>query len=91
MDGGYERDAGKRTVSVALDGELCAKAEAEGIDVPRTAEAALAAELNRKVRAKVRAEIAREMDAYNAFIAEHGSFADMARDHFRTWNAGDAI
>lgn len=91
MQSAYDATARKRTVSVTLNGDLYAKAKDAGLNVSQVAETALAAELERKAKEIVRAEIAAEMEAYNAFVAEHGSFADMARDHFKTWNSNDAV
>jgi post-segregation antitoxin (ccd killing protein) len=65
--------AEKRTVSVTLNADLYAKAKAEGVNASQVAEAALAEALAKRVNEKLRAEIERDLAAYNAYIEKHGA------------------
>lgn len=87
----YDVTARKQTVSVTLNSDLYAKAKEAGVNVSRVTEAALIELLERQEKERIRAEIAEEIKALDAFTAEHGSFADMAREYFETWNADDAV
>jgi antitoxin CcdA len=78
----FDRAAKKRTVSVTLNSDLFAKAKAAGLNVSRIAEQALAHALGEAERALIKEEIRQEMEVYNAFIAEHGSPAELARAHY---------
>ncbi len=73
----FDPSAKKRTVSLTLNGDLYAKAKAEGINASQVAEAALAVRLTEKVRA----EIKQDLEAYNTFIEKHGSPAEMLREY----------
>jgi antitoxin CcdA len=77
----YDTSARKRTVSVTLNGDLYAKAKAEGINASQVAETALAEALALRLTEKVRAEIEQDMAAYNAYVEKHGSPAEMLRDY----------
>jgi antitoxin CcdA len=73
--------ARKRTVSLTLNSDLYAKAKAQGINASQVAEAALATALAARLTEKVKAEIAQDLAAYNAYIEKHGSPAEMLRDY----------
>lgn len=77
----YDPAARKRTVSLTLNGDLYAKAKAQGINASQVAEAALAEALAASISEKVRAEISQDLAAYNAYVDQHGSPAEMLRDH----------
>ncbi|MBX9792660.1 MAG: type II toxin-antitoxin system CcdA family antitoxin [Burkholderiaceae bacterium] len=77
----FDRRAKKRTVRLTLNADLYAKAKAHGINASQVAEAALAQALEARSAAKVRAEIAKDMAALNAYVAKHGSPAEMLRDY----------
>jgi post-segregation antitoxin (ccd killing protein) len=77
----FDPKAKKRTVSVTLNGDLYAKAKAEGINASQIAEEALAQALTGRLAAKVRAEIEQDLAAYDAYVDKHGSPAEMLRDH----------
>ncbi|HYD65798.1 type II toxin-antitoxin system CcdA family antitoxin [Azospirillum sp.] len=87
----YDTTAAKRTVSVTLNSDLYAKAKEAGLNVSQLTEQALSRELEERLREQARAEIRAEMDAYNAFVEKHGSFAEMAREQFGLWNDDDAV
>jgi antitoxin CcdA len=73
--------ARKRTVSLTLNSDLYAKAKAQGIKASQVAEAALAAALAARLTEKVKAEIAQDLAAYDAYVEKHGSPAEMLRDY----------
>jgi antitoxin CcdA len=78
----YDVDARRRTVSLTLNADLCAKAKAAGINLSRVAEEALANALAARVAERMQAEIRRDLDAHDAFVREHGSFASMVGEHY---------
>ena len=77
----FDPAAKKRTVSLTLNGDLYAKAKAEGINASQVAEAALAEALAARLTEKVRVEIEQDLAAYNAYVEKHGSPAEMLRDY----------
>jgi post-segregation antitoxin (ccd killing protein) len=77
----YDAGARRRTVSLTLNADLCAKAKEAGINLSRVAEAALAQALSLRVAERMRTEIQRDLAAHDAFIQQHGSFARMVREH----------
>ncbi len=77
----FDQNAKKRTVSLTLNSDLYAKAKAEGINASQVAEEALVQALKARLVEKVRAEIEKDMAAYNAYIDKHGSPAEMLRDY----------
>ncbi|HYD30037.1 MAG TPA: type II toxin-antitoxin system CcdA family antitoxin [Azospirillaceae bacterium] len=78
----YDEKARKRTVSLTLNADLYAKARESGINASQVAEEALAQELARRRQEMLRAEIRRDLEAYNQYVEEHGSFAEMVREHY---------
>ena len=80
----YDRSARKRTVSLTLNGDLYAKAKAQGINASQVAEAALAEALTLRLTKKVQTEIEQDLAAYNAYVEKHGSPAEMLRDYTGT-------
>ncbi len=86
----YDTAAPRRTVSLTINADLLAKAKAEGLNASAIAERALAVELTERVRARLREELARDAVAYDAFVAEHGSFPDMVRAHLEAEEAEEA-
>ena len=77
----FDPSAKRRTVSLTLNGDLYAKAKAEGINASQVAEEALAQALKTRLSEKVRAEINQDLAAYNAYIEKHGSPAQMLREY----------
>jgi antitoxin CcdA len=76
----YDRTAGKKTVSLTINSDLNRRLKAAGINASQVAEEALAMRLE-QVEREVLAKAARaDIESYNAYIAEHGLFADMLRD-----------
>lgn len=78
----FDPKAPKKTVSLTLNSDLYAKARSAGINASRVAEQALAYEVERVQREKIAAEIHRDIEWLNAFVAEHGSFAEAVREHY---------
>jgi len=77
----FDPTAKKRTVSLTLNADLYAKAKAHGINASQVAEMALAEALSACVAEKTRAEIDKDMAAYNAYVDKHGSPAEMLRSY----------
>jgi len=80
----YDTEARKRTVTVTLNADLYARAKGAGINVSKVAEEALAQALSQHLEEQARAEIRQDLAALSAFVAAHGSFADMVREHYAT-------
>jgi post-segregation antitoxin (ccd killing protein) len=78
----YDRNAAKTAVQVTVNADLYAKATAAGIDASALTEQALARALAEHDLAALKAEIRQDLVAYNAYVAEHGSPADLVRRHF---------
>ena len=80
----FDADARRKTVSLTINSDLLAKAREEGINVSRTAEAALAAALAERRRARLRTEIEQDLRALEAYVEEYNSpepnLKDMLRD-----------
>lgn len=64
-----------------MNGDLYAKAKAHGINASRVAEAALAQALAAREADEIRADIEKDLAAYNAYVDKHGSPAEMLRDY----------
>jgi post-segregation antitoxin (ccd killing protein) len=77
----FDPAAKKRTVRLALNGDLYAKVMARRIDISRVAEAALAEAPAAQEVGEVRAAIEKDLAAYNAYVAKYGSPAEILRDH----------
>jgi post-segregation antitoxin (ccd killing protein) len=85
----YDAGARKRTVSVTLNADLYGNAKAAGINLSKVAEEALAQALTQRLAEQARADIVQDLEALNAFVEAHGSFAEMVREHYATLD-GDA-
>ena len=72
-----------QTVSLTINSDLIARIKSLGVNASRAVETALAAELKRHRREAVAAEVTADLAASNSYVAKHGSFADLARDHSR--------
>jgi post-segregation antitoxin (ccd killing protein) len=72
----------RKQVALPIDAEFLAKAEAAGVDARSLATRAIRRAVDEKDRERIREEIRQEIAWYNAFVAEHGSFADMMREEF---------
>ena len=75
----YDPQAAKRAVNLTLNGDLVARARAEGLNLSALAEQAVAAELARIAQEKLEAEIARACRVHEDYLAEYGSLGDAVR------------
>jgi antitoxin CcdA len=80
----YNLKAPKQTVSLTLNSDLYAQAKALDINASQIAEEALAYEVGRRKAEKLKAEIRADIEALDAYEAKHGSFVDMAREHYQS-------
>ncbi len=78
----YDVRARKQTVSLTLNSDLYARAKELGINASQVAEEALDYIVAKRVAELVKAEIQQDLAAYNAYVAEHGSPAELARAHY---------
>lgn len=83
----YDTQAAKQTVSLTINSDLYAQSEGFGINASQIMEDALAREVARRKTEQIKAEILADIAACNAYVAEHGSFPDMVREHYE--NASD--
>lgn len=72
----------KRTVSLTIDAELYRQAKELNVNTSKVAEEALANEVARRRAEALAAEIRLDLAAVNDYVEKHGSFADLAREHF---------
>lgn len=79
----HDVKAAKQTVSLTLNSDLYAQARRLGINASQIAEEALIQEVTRRKAERLQAEILQDLEAASAYIAKHGSFADMVREHYQ--------
>ncbi len=75
----YDTDAVKRPVNLTLNGDLVARARAEGLNISALAEEAVAAALTRRARERLAVEIAQGCRAHEQYLAAYGSLGDAVR------------
>jgi antitoxin CcdA len=68
----YDVNARRKTVSITLNADLVARASAVGINISRTAEAAIVLAFESLERAKIREEIREAVRITDALVAEYG-------------------
>ena len=78
----YNVKAPKQTVSLTINSDLYTQAKGLGLNASQIAEEAIAAELARRQAERIQAEIREDLEASNAYLAKHGSFAEMVREHY---------
>lgn len=78
----FEPKAAKQTVSITLNSDLYAKARNLGINTSRVAEKALAEEYATRRAEALMAEIRQDLTAVESYSEQHGSFADLVREHY---------
>jgi antitoxin CcdA len=78
----YDSSAARQTVSLTINADLFARIKALGINASRVAEEALARELERHRAEQLKRDIKQDVEAMSAYVARHGSFADLARAHY---------
>jgi post-segregation antitoxin (ccd killing protein) len=78
----FEAGAPKCPVTLSINSDLRTRAERAGLDLSGVAERAFATELVKSERTSLAAEIAAENAALDAYVREHGSFAEHVRQTF---------
>lgn len=78
----FVADAPRQTVSLTINADLFARVKSLGINASRVAELALAAELEKRRRETLLAEIQADVAAMDALYEKHGSFGDKVRAHY---------
>jgi len=78
----YDVKAAKQTVSLTINSDLYTQARRLGINTSQIAEEALAHEVARRRAERLRQEARKDLEALDAYEAKHGSFAQMARQHY---------
>jgi post-segregation antitoxin (ccd killing protein) len=73
---------------LTVNSELYALAKRLGINASQVAEAALIQAVARRRAAQLQVEIRQDLQAASAYIAKHGSFAEMVRQHDLDNNEG---
>jgi antitoxin CcdA len=68
----YDVNARRKTVSVTINADLVAKAAALGINISRTAEAAVIRAFEEAEKARIREEIREAMRMVDDYVAIHG-------------------
>ena len=87
----FDARARKRTVSVTINADLWEKARAAGLNLSEISEAAIATAFVAVERDRIQAEIEQELEIYNEFVAEHGSFADLMRERDAARERDEAV
>jgi post-segregation antitoxin (ccd killing protein) len=78
----FEPKAPKQTVSITLNSDLYAKAKSAGINVSKVAEEALASKYAELHSEALIAELRRGLAAVESYADQHGSFAELVREHY---------
>ena len=78
----HDVKAAKQTVSLTINSDLYAVAKKLGINASQVAEEALIQQVARRKAEQLQVEIRQDLEAANAYIAKHGSFAEMVRQHY---------
>ena len=86
----YDLKAPKQTVSLTINSDLYAQARRLAINVSLVAEDALAREVAERLAEQIRAEVRQDLAALDAYEAEHGSFAEMVREHYQSGGEEDS-
>jgi antitoxin CcdA len=85
----YAVGAPRQTVSLTINSDLFARVKSLGINASRIAEEALAAELERRRRAVILAEIEADVRAVDAYAKQHGDPAEVMRQYFENLERED--
>jgi antitoxin CcdA len=78
----HDVKAAKQTVSLTINSDLYAQAKKLGINTSQVAEEALIQQVARRRAEQLQVEIRQDLDAASSYIAKHGSFAEMVRQHY---------
>ena len=79
----YNPKAAKQTVSVTINSDLYAQAKRLNISASQVAEEAIARAVAERRAEQIKSEIRRDLEALDAYESEHGSFVEMAREHYQ--------
>ncbi len=85
----FDPKAAKQTVSITLNSDLYAKAKGLEINISRVAEEALATKYDELRSEALIAELRRGLAAVESYAEQHGSFAELVREHYE--RGDDAI
>jgi post-segregation antitoxin (ccd killing protein) len=75
--------AAKQTVSLTINSDIYVLAKQLGINVSQVAEEALSQQIARRKAEQLQVEIRQDLEAASSYMAKHGSFAEMVRQHYR--------
>ena len=78
----FDRSARKQSVSLSINSDLYARAQASGIDASRVVEEALARALAARATDLIRAEIRQDMEALTEYVAKQGDPGAAYREMF---------
>lgn len=73
-------------MSLTINSDVYAQAKELGINASQVAEEALIQQVARRRAEQLEAEIRRDLEATSSYVAKHGSFAEMVRQHYRDSN-----
>ena len=79
----HDVKAAKQTVSLTINSDVYAQAKKLGINASQVAEEALIQDVARRKAEQLQVEIRQDLEAANSYMAKHGSFAEMVRQHYR--------
>lgn len=79
----HDVKAAKQTVSLTINSDVYTQAKKLGINASQVAEEALIREVAHRKAEQLRAEIRQDLEAANAYMSKHGSFAEMVRQHYQ--------
>jgi len=80
----FDRSARKLSVSLSINSDLYARAQASGIDASQVAEEALARAVQAADREQLLADIKKDREALARYVAEHGDPVAELREMFGT-------
>jgi post-segregation antitoxin (ccd killing protein) len=78
----FESKAAKQTVSITLNSDLYTKAKCVGINTSKVAEEALAKKYTEICAEALIAELRLGLAAVDSYADQHGSFAELVRNHY---------
>lgn len=69
-------------MSLTINSDLYAQAKKLGINASQVAEEALIQQVARRKTEQLQVEIRQDLAAASSYMAKHGSFAEMVRQHY---------
>lgn len=79
----YDTKAAKQTVSLTINSDLYAQAKRLRISASQVAEEAIAQAVAKRRAEQIRTEIRQDLEALDSYESKHGSFAEIARQHYQ--------